>query len=50
MAHRGVKVTLANPWGAASVVYAWGYGFCGQLGLGEVVGEIQTPCKVAFDK
>lgn len=50
LAHRGVNTTLANPWGTESVAYAWGYGFCGQLGLGEQVGEIQTPRKVAFDK
>lgn len=37
LAHRSVSITLANPWGIESVAYAWGYGFCGQLGLGQHV-------------
>lgn len=39
LAHRGVPVTLANPWGTESIAYAWGYGLCGQLGLGRNVRE-----------
>ncbi|CAN0539420.1 unnamed protein product, partial [Scytosiphon promiscuus] len=39
LAHRGVPVTLANPWGAESIAYAWGYGLCGQLGLGRKVRD-----------
>ena len=38
LAHRSVTpITLANPWGTESLAYAWGYGYCGQLGLGEQV-------------
>lgn len=38
LAHRSVApTTLANPWGAESLAYAWGYGYCGQLGLGQGV-------------
>ncbi|CAN0391729.1 unnamed protein product, partial [Hapterophycus canaliculatus] len=34
LAHRSVPTTLANPWGTESLAYSWGYGHCGQLGLG----------------
>lgn len=37
LAHRNVPITLANPWGTESLAYAWGYGYCGQLGIGERV-------------
>lgn len=38
LAHRSVTpLTLANPWRAESLAYAWGYGYCGQLGLGRQV-------------
>ncbi len=37
LAHREAPVTLANPWGADSLAFAWGYGYCGQLGLGRQV-------------
>ncbi|CAM9708860.1 unnamed protein product, partial [Ectocarpus fasciculatus] len=37
LAHRSAPTTLANPWGAESLAYAWGYGYCGQLGLGRKV-------------
>lgn len=37
LAHRVTPVTLANPWGAESLAFAWGYGYCGQLGLGRQV-------------
>ncbi|CAM9305770.1 unnamed protein product, partial [Ectocarpus sp. 13 AM-2016] len=50
LAHRSAPTTLANPWGAESLAYAWGYGYCGQLGLGRRVGEIKMPSKIAFDK
>lgn len=45
LAHRSVSpITLANPWGAESLAYAWGYGHCGQLGLGrEVSIENERP-------
>ncbi|CAM9996990.1 unnamed protein product, partial [Choristocarpus tenellus] len=50
LAHRSAPVTLANPWGLESIVYAWGFGFNGQLGLDQWVGEVKKPTKVAFDK
>lgn len=38
LAHRSVApTTLANPWGTESLAYAWGFGYCGQLGLGQQV-------------
>lgn len=38
LAHRSVTpTTLANPWGVESLAYAWGYGYCGQLGFGQAV-------------
>lgn len=40
VANRAVPATLANPWGVESVAYAWGYGFGGQLGLGEQVRAV----------
>ncbi|CAM9746425.1 unnamed protein product, partial [Discosporangium mesarthrocarpum] len=50
LAHRPAEVTLANPWGLESTVYAWGFGYNGQLGLDEWVGEVKLPAKVAFDR
>ena len=42
LAHRSVlPTTLANPWGVESLAYAWGYGYCGQLGLGR---EVRLEC------
>ncbi|CAM9300141.1 unnamed protein product [Scytosiphon promiscuus] len=50
LAHRSVPTTLANPWGTESLAYSWGYGYCGQLGLGRQVCEIRLPSKIAFDR
>lgn len=44
LAHRSVPTTLANPWGTESIVYAWGYGFYGQLGLGRDVRRYMDEC------
>eukprot|EP00752_Nemacystus_decipiens_P013078 g11567.t1 len=51
LAHKTITpTTLANPWGVESLAYAWGYGYCGQLGLGRQVGEVRMPSKIAFDR